>query len=241
MPHHSTRPNCPLAITGFYLQKSMATISAKMSRNAGSDRVPRRNARSLAPATTVKPPMHSLTKIAFEDLPPALADALEARVKRLGYFGEFFQYAALQPEALKAFVDFTELAKAGVPKKLVEIVALTCAGWMGNAYETNQHERLSIRSGFGHEWLRAVEQCAPENQAEMSEHERLVQQFVLATLDSRGHGSGALFEAVVAAVGEAPAIAILMIIGRYVVHGLFVNTLGLAPPVPSIWEDGFQQ
>src|SRR3990167_5693711 len=127
--------------------------------------------------------MSDLKRFAFDDLPPALSEALEARVSRLGYFGEFFQCAAHQPEALKAFVDFTELAKAGVPKKVVEVVALTCAGWMGNAYETNQHERLSIRSGFGHDWVRAVERLEPEDQAEMSPDEQLVQRFVLTTLD----------------------------------------------------------
>ncbi len=185
--------------------------------------------------------MATLKRLAFEDLPPALAAALDARVRRLGYFGEFFQCAAHQPEALKAFVDFTELAKAGVPKKLVEVVALSCGGWMGNAYEIHQHERLSIRSGFGHDWVRAVERLAPDAQAEMAEEERQVQRFVLATLDSRGKASGELFDGLVQTLGEACAVAILMIVGRYVVHGLFVNTLGLAPPVPSIWEDGFQR
>ena len=29
------------------------------------------------------------------------------------------------------------------------------------------------------------------------------------------------------------AIAVLMLIGRYVTHALMVNTLDLAPPVPS--------
>jgi alkylhydroperoxidase family enzyme len=184
--------------------------------------------------------MPDLKRFAFDELPADLAAALQARVARLGYFGEFFQCAAHQPDALKAFVDFTELAKAGVPKKLVEVVALTCAGWMGNAYEANQHERLSIRSGFGQDWLRALERLEPEAQRELAADEKLVQRFVLTTLDSRGHGARDLFELVRAQIGDAPAIAILMIVGRYVVHGLFVNTLGLAPPVPSIWEDGFQ-
>ncbi len=184
--------------------------------------------------------MPILKRLSFDELPPELAAALEARVRRLGYFGEFFQCAAHQPEALKAFVDFTELAKAGLPKKLVEVVALSCAGWIGNAYETNQHERLSIRNGFGRDWVRAVQLLAPDGQDAMTAQEQLVQRFVLTTLDSRGKASGGLFDALVATLGDACAVAILLIVGRYVVHGLFVNTLGLAPPVPSIWEDGFQ-
>lgn len=182
--------------------------------------------------------MSSVPKIPFEALPQTLADALRPRVKRLGYFGEFFQYAAHQPEALLAFNQFTEAGKGGLPDKLVELVALTCAGWMDNAYERHQHERLCVRLGYGRDWVAAVN-ALDSNHNGLSDDERLVQMFLLTVLDSRGHEAGPMFERVVAALGPAGAIAVLMVLGRYVVHGLFVNTLGLAPPVPSIFEDGF--
>ena len=40
--------------------------------------------------------------------------------------------------------------------------------------------------------------------------------------------------------GPEPAVAVMMVLGRYLVHALIVNSLGLAPPVPSIFEDGFE-
>jgi hypothetical protein len=62
---------------------------------------------------------------------------------------------------------------------------------------------------------------------------------VLTVLESRGKLAGEMFEQCVSELGQKSAIAVLMVIGRYVVHGLFVNTLALAAPVPSIFDDGF--
>ena len=184
--------------------------------------------------------MGSLPRLELADLPPELASALEPRVKRLGYLGEFFKCAAHQPDALYAFMEFTEATKAGLSNRLVEVVALTVAGWMGNAYERNQHERLSVRSGFGREWVQAVNSLKPEMSGPLTSEERQIQQLVLAVLETKGKGAEALFEETTQMLGAPGAVAVLMVLGRYVVHGLFVNTLALAPPVPSIFEDGFK-
>jgi hypothetical protein len=181
----------------------------------------------------------NLPRLEFSAFPPALAAALEPRVKRLGYLGEFFKCAAHQPQALTAFIEFTEACKGGLPNRLVEVTALTCAAWMGNAYERNQHERLCVRLGFGRDWVAAVNALKPEAASPMTDTERAVQRLVLRVLDSRGNDAGELFEQAVRDLGAEQAVAILMVIGRYVVHGLFVNTLQLSPPVPSIFEDGF--
>lgn len=183
--------------------------------------------------------MQSLSRIQFEQLPEQLADELRPRVTRLGYFGEFFQCAAHQPEALRAFMAFTEAGKSGLDKRLVETVALTAASWMGSDYERNQHERLSIRLGFGREWVRAVNSLQPDSAKGLQEDERMVQRLVLSMLESRGKQAGDLFEVCVGTLGPEAAVAVLMVVGRYVVHGLIVNTLALSPPVPSIFEDGF--
>lgn len=181
----------------------------------------------------------SLPRLEFADFPPALAAALGPRVKRLGYLGEFFKCGAHQPEALTAFIEFTEACKGGLSSRLVEVIALTCAGWMGNDYERNQHERLCVRSGFGREWVAAVNTLKPDVPSAMTDDERQLQRLTLTVLDTRGKAAGDLYEKAVAALGPAQAVAVLMVIGRYVVHGLFVNTLQLKPPVPSIFEDGF--
>ncbi|MDB5580097.1 MAG: hypothetical protein JWR80_5273 [Bradyrhizobium sp.] len=183
--------------------------------------------------------MGSLARLEFDELEPALAKSLEGRVSRLGYLGEFFKCAGHQPAALRDFMAFTESAKGGLAPNLVEIVALTAAGWASNDYERNQHERLSVRLGLGRDWVAAVGALAPDNAPGLSSAERLVQRLVLTVLKTKGRGALADFEQAVDALGDAPAIAVLMLLGRYVVHALFVNTLELAPPVPSIFEDGF--
>lgn len=181
----------------------------------------------------------TLPRLEFAEFAPALAAALEPRVKRLGYLGEFFKCGAHQPEALTAFIEFTEACKGGLPNRLVEVVALSCAGWMGNDYERNQHERLCVRLGFGRDWVAAVNALKPDLSSPMTDEEREVQRLTLKVLDTRGKAAGELFEKAVERLGPERAVAILMVIGRYVVHGLFVNTLQLKPPVPSIFEDGF--
>ncbi len=183
--------------------------------------------------------MSALPRLEFDELEPGLADYLDARVKRLGYLGEFFKCAGHQPKALLAFMEYTEAGKADLPKKLTETIALSVAGFMGNSYERNQHERLSVRLGFGRDWVEAVNALNPEAQSLMTDDEQAVQRLVLTILDSKGHDAGAEFEALVQRVGPEQAMAILMVAGRYVVHAMIVNTLDLAPPVPSIFEDGF--
>ena len=182
----------------------------------------------------------NLPRIAAADMRPDLAAYLAPRVARLGYLGEFFQCAAHQPDALLAFQQFTDAAKGGLSDRLTETVALTTAQLMGNAYERHQHERLSVRLGFGRDWVAEVTSLgAAAGGSQMSPDERLVQRLVIRVLESRGHDAGALFGEVAAALSPAGAMAVMMVLGRYVVHALMVNTLSLAPPVPSIFEDGF--
>jgi alkylhydroperoxidase family enzyme len=178
-----------------------------------------------------------IPRLELEQLPCELATALHSRVQRLGYLGEFFKCAAHQPAALLAFMRFTDDLKEALPDNLIEVVALTVAGWMGNGYERNQHERLCRKLGFGDEWIRAVNALRPGSQGSLDDRERCVQQLALAMLQGRGHGVQAQLDAVVGAVGAAPGMAILMLIGRYVTHALIVNALELAPPVPSIFQE----
>lgn len=182
----------------------------------------------------------SLPRIEFPDLPATLAATLEPRVKRLGYLGEFFKCTAHQPRALAALIELTEAAEEGLSKRLVEVITLTCTAWTGNEYERNQHERLCVRLGFGRDWAAAVNALKPEADSVLTAEERSVQRLTLTVLETRGKTAGGLFEEAVERLGPRMAMAILMVIGRCVAHGLIVNTLGLEPPVPSVFEDGFE-
>ena len=177
-----------------------------------------------------------IPRLSSTQMSPDLVDYLRPRVERLGYLGEFFQCSAHQPAALLAFMHFTEELKDALPANLSEVVALTVSCLMNNAYERVQHERLSLKLGFGEEWVRAVRALAPGSGRAMTDVERLVQALVMAVITSNGHEVGAELDAVVRAVGPERAVAILLLIGRYMTHALTVNALALKPPVASPLE-----
>ena len=174
-----------------------------------------------------------IPRLSAAEMLPELAELLRPRVERLGYLGEFFQCAAHQPQALVSFQNLTEDLKRALPDHLTEVVALTVATLMENAYERIQHERLSLKLGFGEPWVRAVISLKADGSGGLSQPEVLVQRLVLAVIARHGHDTDAELEAVIHAIGHEQAIAVLMLVGRYVTHALIVNCLNLAPPVPS--------
>lgn len=183
--------------------------------------------------------MSEIPRLAFATLEPLLAAALKPRVERLGYLGEFFRCMGHQPGPLRAFIEFTELAKAPLEKRVVEVIALTVATAKHNRYERHQHERLSVRSGLTREWVAEVEALTPTAACLMSADDVLIQKFVLAAIADASAELAALREEVVAHLGAEQTVALLMVIGRYVAHAVMVGALALEPPVPSIFEDGF--
>ena len=138
-----------------------------------------------------------IPRLSLAAMSPALAELLRPRVERLGYLGEFFQCAAHQPHALMSFMTFTEDLQRALPDNLTEVVALTVAGLMGNAYERIQHERLSLKLGFGEPWVRDVISLKADGQSALTEEELLVQNLVLAVVIRRGHDTRAELEAVI--------------------------------------------
>lgn len=181
-----------------------------------------------------------IERLTFDQLAPAAQTVLEARVKRLGYLGEFFRCTGHQPDILVPFMQMTEALKKALPDRLTELGALTVASVMGNDYERHQHERLSRKLGFGEAWVAAVEQLAPDTAPGLSDAERAVQRLVMAAIEQRGHDVGPLLETAIDHVGPDQAIAILFLVGRYLTHAIIVNALALAPPVPSIFEEETQ-
>jgi hypothetical protein len=178
-----------------------------------------------------------IPRLSQEEMPQPLMSVLGPRVKRLGYLGEFFQCTAHQPEALLSFLEFTEHLKHALPDNLTEIVALSVAVLMDNAYERIQHERLSRKLGFSEEWLREVRSLGVDGYSILSQAERSVQHLVISGARRGGRDTNAELEAVIDLVGPAQTIAVLMLIGRYMSHALIVNALNLAPPPLALTEE----
>ena len=174
-----------------------------------------------------------IPRLSAEDLPVDIARMLQPRIERLGYLGEFFRCAAHQPAALISFMAFTDDLKRALPDRLTETVALTVATELENTYEQYQHERLCLKLEFGEAWVRAIEARDPAGAAALTTEERAAQVLTLAVVRRSGKHTAGELEALVQAIGHEQAIAVLMLIGRYVTHALIVNALDLAPPVPS--------
>lgn len=178
----------------------------------------------------------AIPRLPFEQLRADLAAALAPKVQRLGYLGEFFAATAHQPDALAAFIAFTDHAKGELDMRLVELIALTVATLKEVAYEKNQHERLAVKLGYGRDWVAAVETLSPDV-APLSPRERLIQRYVIAAVLRDGRDCGVLLDEIAAELGAAGAVAVLMVLARYVAHSLMVNSLAIAAPVPSIFDD----
>src|SRR5207247_1796991 len=155
-----------------------------------------------------------IPRLSFSELDPQLAGLLRPKVERLNYLGEFFQCTGHQPRALSSFSRLTEDLKKALPDNLTELVALTVAGKMNNAYERVQHERLALKLGFSEAWVREVISLKMQTSGELSETELLVQQLAIAVVDRNGHETETELKEVTKAVGHKEAVAVLMLIGR---------------------------
>jgi alkylhydroperoxidase family enzyme len=178
-----------------------------------------------------------IPRIEFEDFGHDLKESLRPKVERLGYCGEIWQIGANVPQSMFQFCELTEALKSEIDMKYVELVALTAAGVMGNSYEKNQHERLANSLEYGRDWIAQVNELQAERGRHMTDAECAVQKFAMAAIYRRGHDCQDLFKDVIEAVGPQQATGILLSVGRCVMHAIFRNTLGLEPPVASLFEE----
>jgi len=183
------------------------------------------------------PSSNPVPPIGLDDLPIDLATALRPRVERLGYLGEFFQRAGHQPDALLAFHRFTEVSKQALGEGLTEVVALTVSVARRVDYERNQHQRLAVQLGRSRAWIAAVERLEPGLAEPLDDQERHAQATVLAVIQDDGHGSRSAVEGYAERYGAPAAVALLLVVGRYVAHAVVVNALEIEAPVPSIFEE----
>src|SRR4029078_3500370 len=153
-----------------------------------------------------------IPRLEMDQLAPNVQQTLAARVKRLGYLGEFFKCSGHNPDVLVSFMEMTKHLKHALPARLTEVGSLTVAALMGNDYERNQHERLSEKLGFGRQWVAAVNRLDPDVAGPLSEDERAVQRLPIAVIERRGHGVENELDAVIDRIGSAQAMAVLFLI-----------------------------
>lgn len=176
--------------------------------------------------------MGQIRRLRFDELDPELRDALQAKVDRLGYLGEFFAVGGHQPAATAAFQNFTEALKKALPPELTEVVALSVASTLGNSYEQTQHERLAATLGFSVGWIAAA--VGTGDPAELSEGAKAARTLALAIVDGYGGGAAEELARTVDVLGEERAVGVLLTVGRYVAHAVVANTLELAAPVEGV-------
>ena len=177
--------------------------------------------------------MIDVPRISYDELPPNLKEELAAKVKRLGYLGEFFQIAAHQPDALYHFNRFTETLKEALPHNLVELLALTLSTWSENFYERVQHERLALKLGFSEAWIRDVESLSPNVATQLDATERAAQNLALSMARTQGRGARLDAEAFLSLTDKETLVGVMLTIGRYLAHSAICNTMQFKPPVPS--------
>jgi hypothetical protein len=176
-----------------------------------------------------------IPRIEFEDLDPALKEVFRPRVERLGYLGEFFKVMSHAPETMGGFYTITESLKKALPDNHTEIVSLALSSRLGNRYEQYQNERLSRRLGFSDDWIR--EALEPRDGGVFTAEEKAVQDFAITVMERKGQGVEAELDRVIDAIGPEKTVAVMWLIGRTVTHALISNTLGLEPPVASLFGD----
>lgn len=182
------------------------------------------------------PHLAGVPLIDVDELDPNVRQRLQSKIDRLGYLGAFFQLTAHQPDALAAFIDYTDATKKALPDDLAEIVAITVATATGNDYERHQHERLSVKLGLTKEWVASVERLDPDSDG-LTLEQRATQRWVLAVLKNHGRDTEAEVDALVRGLGPKGAVAVALMCGRYVAHATIANSFGIQPPVPSIFAD----
>jgi hypothetical protein len=179
--------------------------------------------------------MSRLSKLQLQDTEAGLQDMLKPTVDRLGYFGEFFQYAAHAPGALEGFMKYSGALKSALPPKLNELIALTVCTQMQLPYERIQHERLSQTLGLDREWIARL--VGRASGAKLSEQESLVLAIVLLIVEGKLNEARVKLEALAADAGAPLAMAVLFQITRFMSVCTIGRVLDLTLPVPSIFAD----
>lgn len=176
-----------------------------------------------------------ISRLAYEKVEPSLRPVLEPIVDRLGYFGEFFQYAAHAPDVLSGFMAYTAAIKAALTDRINELIALTVCTALDCAYERVQHERLALRLGFDRAWIAAL--VGSGDVSALDDADRAVRALALAVAARDERAGRSALAAVATEFGEAAAIGMLFQITRFMTICSIGRLLDIALPVGSIFDE----
>ena len=174
-------------------------------------------------------------RLRFEQLSPALQEALGPAVKRVGYFGEFFALIGHNSAALTAFMQFTSAVKAPLSDRQNEVLALVVCTRTGATYERIQHEWLCQRMGFPREWIMELTERIPLGRDTLSSDEAALRALALAMLTGPGRLQGE-FHAVRQQLGDPAALAAVLQIGRFQMIAFLLQAFDMRLPVESPLE-----
>lgn len=176
-------------------------------------------------------PLGPLSPVEPQAFPEQLQERLVGRAERLGYIGAFFAYCAHQPDALIAFMDFTDHLSTSLPARVAEVVGLAASSRLDNSYELEQHRRLAAGLGCSPQWMTEASSSGPAESLETTE--QAVRDLTLAVVAGNGRYVRGQVSIVAGEIGQEGCLAVLMLIGRFAAHAYVANALELTVPVPS--------
>lgn len=177
---------------------------------------------------------HRPGRLAFAEIAPELQEMLRPTVDRLGYFGDFFGYAANNPEILRGFMGFSGALKMALPDDINEALALSVCDRMGFAYERIQHERLSEKLGFARAWI-GVMAGQEDGPVELTALQAATRQLGHALADGLIEQARDAASSIAELGGDDLAIAALFQATRYIQVCLVGRVLDMELPVASIF------
>lgn len=177
----------------------------------------------------------AIPRLSFEDSDPRVQELLKPVVERLQYFGEFFQVAGNQPDALIKFMEYTGAVKGPLEPNMNELLALVVCARCGGEYERIQHERLSLKSGFTKQWIGELTGALTPAETQLDATERKLRDLAIAVVE--GGAVTAQLNAVTEDIGPERTLSAMLQITRFQMICTLCKAFDMKLPVPSIFEE----
>jgi len=179
--------------------------------------------------------MRTVRPLTLDEVDPKLREMLQPTVDRLGYFGDFFQYAGHAPAVLTGFMQYSGALKGALPDDLNETIALTVCTKLDFAYERIQHERLSLRLGLDRAWIGTM--IGRSDGGVLTTAQRHARTFALDLLAGNHDDARERLALLAEETSEAVAMAALFQVTRFRDVCSIGRLLDMRLPVASIFSD----